>query len=362
MSFNPNHITPVTLANYEEAFLLYVDEELTPEAKKAVEDFVQLHPALKEELVSLCATKLPPDAISFEHKDDLFADSMKVATVDESLLLYIDDELPAAEAKKIKAQLNNDAAFALQYSVLLKTKLDKDEQLTYPYKKELYRRTERRIAPVWLRVAAAVVLIAGAGTAAWLGMNNSKSLDTDVAVVAPKNAVQQTTPEQKQIEKPITNNKIKAVATTEKNTVSKTENRTALNTVVATKRVAKKIQRQTFSKPHTDVTNVIASNNLPVAKKADTATLQPNTAQKKLQKSLNNPVVTSDDTPTYVSIDAPAKTTVPDDAVATTDSERSGGSVKGFLRKATRFIERRTGIKAVNDNDELLVGAVALKL
>jgi hypothetical protein len=32
------------------------------------------------------------------------------------------------------------------------------------------------------------------------------------------------------------------------------------------------------------------------------------------------------------------------------------------LRKATRTLERRTGIKAVNDDDELLVGAVALKL
>jgi hypothetical protein len=37
------------------------------------------------------------------------------------------------------------------------------------------------------------------------------------------------------------------------------------------------------------------------------------------------------------------------------------GSVKGFLRKATRVIEKRTGIDPTNDG-ELLIGAVAINL
>jgi hypothetical protein len=50
------------------------------------------------------------------------------------------------------------------------------------------------------------------------------------------------------------------------------------------------------------------------------------------------------------------------DQTAGFENNRRGGSVKGFLRKATRFIERRTGVATTNDDDELLIGAVAIKL
>jgi hypothetical protein len=43
------------------------------------------------------------------------------------------------------------------------------------------------------------------------------------------------------------------------------------------------------------------------------------------------------------------------------DNEKKS-SLKGFLRKATRFIERRTNITTTNENNELLIGAVSLKL
>jgi hypothetical protein len=48
MSFEPNNIMVLTRDNYEEYFLLYVDEELSLEQKAAVDAFVQLHPDLKE--------------------------------------------------------------------------------------------------------------------------------------------------------------------------------------------------------------------------------------------------------------------------------------------------------------------------
>ena len=53
-----NHHSPmITRDNYEELFLLYVDDELTAEQKKAVDAFVLLHPDLKAELDLLCSTK-----------------------------------------------------------------------------------------------------------------------------------------------------------------------------------------------------------------------------------------------------------------------------------------------------------------
>src|SRR6476619_5928724 len=130
MSSNPNHSTPmITRDNYEEWFLLYVDDELTAAEKKTVDDFVLRHPDLKDELGLLCSTKLPAEAIAFENKTTLFADSMKVNTEDESLLLYIDNELPDAAKSKVETQLKTDEAFALQHQLLLRAKLDKTEHV-----------------------------------------------------------------------------------------------------------------------------------------------------------------------------------------------------------------------------------------
>lgn len=375
MSSNPNHSTPmITRDNYEEVFLLYVDDELTAAEKKAVDDFVALHPDLKEELDLLYSTKLPAETISFEGKAELLADSMKVNAVDETLLLYIDNELPDAAKNKVAQQLKADDAFALQHQLLLKAKLDKTEHIPYPNKKELYRHTERRIAPVWLRVAAAVVLLVS-GTAVWMNMGSSTTSTNTVAVTTPDKTVQQPATATKPSETPGTTNEApivdhttENVAVTNESPVSKKEPSVALHTPAPVKHTVKKAQA-TFSKAHADETPAVAANknnNLPVVVKQETAVaLQPDVAKKVSKPTLNNnPVVTSDATTAYVTVDGTAKTTVPVHAggIETEQPEKSGGTVKGFLRKATRFIERRTGIKTVNDDDQLLVGAVALQL
>jgi hypothetical protein len=58
--------------NYEEFFLLYTDNELSAGDRKAVEEFVRLHPDLKEELDILIGTILIPQAIEFENKEELY--------------------------------------------------------------------------------------------------------------------------------------------------------------------------------------------------------------------------------------------------------------------------------------------------
>jgi vesicle coat complex subunit len=64
------------------------------------------------------------------------------------------------------------------------------------------------------------------------------------------------------------------------------------------------------------------------------------------KENLNNLVVTST---------SPERTT----GIGT---QTNKGSVRGLLRKATRLIEKRTGIDPTNDDGELLIGAVALRL
>lgn len=352
----------ITRDNYEEYFLMYVDEELSPAEKIAVEAFVQLHPDLKDELDLLGSTKLPSEVIAFEDKELLLADSMKTTALDETLLLYVDNELPQAEAKKIETQLASDAILASQHQLLLKTKFDPADVVSYPNKKELYRYTERRIVPVWLRVAAAVLLITG-GTALWL--NQSPDATGTVAFVTPqKVSTQTTTPSSSTTPQTTTS------TTAETPTVKTTSAEVAVATpakAVDNEKVARRTTKratttapETFSKPHTEVASNTRSNNLPVAHQEEMASLD---VAKKIKPALNKTDVTNPPLQAYVSVDATAKTTVPVAAVSLENNdEKSGGSVKGFLRKATRFIERRTGIKAVNDDNELLVGAVAVKL
>src|SRR5687767_7266297 len=184
MSSN-NHTNPViNSSNYEEWFLLYVDEELNAAERKAVEVFAAAHPQLQEELDLLCSTRLPMDTVRLENKEALFSGNMKMNTVDESLLLYIDNELNQAEQKSIEARLASDQDLQLQYLLLLKTKAAAPV-IEFPNKKSLYRHTQRRIVPIWLRAAAAVVLVAGTGAAFWFtGDTVTEGTTPEVAVVA----------------------------------------------------------------------------------------------------------------------------------------------------------------------------------
>jgi hypothetical protein len=86
-------------------------------------------------------------------------------------------------------------------------------------------------------------------------------------------------------------------------------------------------------------------------------------AVKRPQQNLNNQAVTTDAIAAYTTIEATANNSLSNFAVATTGKEiNKKGSVRGFLRKATRFIERRTGVNPTNEDDELLIGTIAIKL
>jgi len=63
--------TRIHKGNYEEFFLLYVDDELTAADRTAVESFTAGHPDLREELELLLETRLTPEKQSFGNTDAL---------------------------------------------------------------------------------------------------------------------------------------------------------------------------------------------------------------------------------------------------------------------------------------------------
>jgi anti-sigma factor RsiW len=360
MSFNPNdnNLHPISRTNYEEYFLLYADEELSPVEKTAVEEFLKEHPDLQHELDLFLQTKLPVENFSLENKEALLAGSMKLNSVDENLLLYIDNELNEAEKKAIEQKLKADKTYRSQYTDLLKTKPATTEAIIYPYKNELYRYEEKRRFPYyWLRIAAAAVIIIAMSVFVF---NYQSKQDVVVADGTKKiqPAKEVGTPETK-TEVAISNEKPNEV----KPPVAKTgETNDAPNVV---RHLEKKKQLQVIKKK--PVVIQAGENEAPVvAKKEEKEPQENNIAVSKktevpTQQTLNNPTVTP---PSVASLNNQTTTSlvaaVQNDVVKI-DNEKKA-SLKGILRKATRFIERRTNISTTNEDNELLIGAVALKL
>ncbi len=153
--------------NYEEFFLLYVDNELSAQDRNAVELFVQQNPDLGEELQLLQQSVVSHDETIFEDKQSLLKDGS--LALQEKLMLFADDELPNEERADLFNLLATDSTAAAEWKILQQTKLQPDESIVFGDKRSLYR-TEggRVIAARWWRVAAAAVLL---GFGIWLGAN-----------------------------------------------------------------------------------------------------------------------------------------------------------------------------------------------
>lgn len=170
--------------NYEEFFLLYVDNELSAAERNAVEVFVQENADLKEELLMLQQTIFNSDAVVFENKRSLLKE--EITPLQENLLLYIDNELSAAGKLNMQQLLAADAAASKEFTVLQQTKLQADTAIVFPDKKILYKKERGRVVGMpWFRIAAAAILL-GFGTWATVSVVNNITKAGDANDVAKK--------------------------------------------------------------------------------------------------------------------------------------------------------------------------------
>lgn len=350
MSFNENH--HISLHNYEEWFILYMDDELPATEKEMVDNFLLLHPHLQEELELLLSTKLPADDTVFPDKASLKADVMKLNTVDESLLLYIDNELSIPERKEVEEKIAANPDIHFQHQVLQKTKLDASEAIVYPDKTELYRRTGKEAAwfPVWMRMAVAVMILLFASL---FFLNNDHTQPT-----APGFARQEAPKPAERTAIPPANALQDAWATDVAPAIAQNEAKKLIEKPTPGKPT--RTPQQESPRPQLPA---LQESNLERAALAKVEPLHTNPSvltgeqTMALNKIVATPVVTSARATTYNPVESPGEP-----AVTEEDFKRKKSSAKGFLRKVTRFLERRTGIGTVNADNEILVGAVALKL
>jgi hypothetical protein len=355
--------------NYEEFFLLYVDNELSASERKAVELFVQENADLKEELHLLQQTVFTTDDIAFENKSSLLKE--EIAALQQNLLLYLDNELGATDKLNTEKLLKTDSTASKELAVLQKTKLQPDTAIVFANKKILYKKeTGKVVSLAWRRIAAAAILL-GFGT--WATISFVKTDKPDEITVATKAEVKSTAP--KKITLPDdAKNTLPAIAeqqlkntdrinTAEIDTIN--ESAQKYNTVYKTGLPQQKDNNIVIAKEK----NEKSSNNLPKpvyeiinkpeSNKNDVATvLQTDKAADKINSGNKIMVAELNQTNTNEVADTYALNTKftesnaeenNDDTILYMDEDKvKKTKLGGFFRKVKRVVERTANIKTGN--------------
>ncbi|MBI3139710.1 MAG: hypothetical protein HYZ15_14120 [Sphingobacteriales bacterium] len=368
----------ITRHNYEEYFILYMDNELDPAGRQMVVEFVELHPDLKEELDLLLQYKLVPDTgIIFTGKKELLKGEeqalVNLSNYEEYLLLYTDNELTAGQKAAVESFAAENLAVKKELDLLQFTRLQ-PETISFPNKETLYRKEEKvRALPIrWWRAAAAI-LILGIGLTTALLVNNKPATDTaaagttgqkEVSRPAQANsnpeketgvallnnpagtAVKQDAAQTSPVTAPVYIQRNNPVAVKDKNAVNKNDRPAPVQNnepVFATKN-----DKPTNNLPQ-PVNNLNVTGNTP----KNVIVYNPAPEEKNATKNeLATTVVTN-------------PTVSPSDFTEASMKEGAGGKknkLRGFFRKVTRTFEKRTHINPTDDDNRLLVGGLAIRL
>ena len=343
--------------NYEEVFLLYVDKELTAANRTMVENFVIANPDLKEELELLkqtsFATDITIDAAFLESLLKPVAEETIIS--EEQLLLFVDDELNAHEAKEVRKSIAVSEYLQKEVQLLQRSKLVADTSIVFPNKSILLRQETHAkvfymsaVVRKW-SAAAAVILLLGSGV--WLLMNNKKLVPPVV-----KNNPSQIISEPYKKEKkevvtpaPVIN---EMIVQQQKNTIKPT-------TTSPLK------QKNTPASPVIKRNEIVLVNNdnknqLPVPDKKTNeqeriANVEPIVTKPKINLGTESnktttttvPIITNTTKPqaSYAAYNNDNEVNEEDNSLLNEKRQRSSG-LKGFLKKAKRTLERRTGVQS----------------
>jgi len=372
--YNDNNPEMIHLGNYEEFFILYMDGELSEEQMTAVDQFLVQHPDLQTEFEMLLSTKLPEENFSFD-TSSLTADAMKMETAGERLLLFIDNELPANEASKLQAELKGNKDLATQFELLQKTRLDASETVVFPDKASLYRKEENRraiIAP-WMRIAAAAAVILAIGGGYFLSQGGKESAG-DAPSVAVQSGVKKTNSvdtnlpsagqktQDGQSVQPVEMNTPAENAMATTTTVPATAKKGSSSTTAEPRKFAPG-KDQNISEPDQQQIAQVSTPRVERTNAIEGVTASTSSVDPRSEILNNNPVTSSSSSrfTNVAAVQQGGQNATPAITGDVASNNNNKGSVKGFLRKATRLIEKKTGIDPTNDG-ELLIAAVAINL
>ncbi len=308
----------INLANYEEWFLLYADNELTTDQKQLVDEFVINNPSAQKEFELLQKTKLHPEKIVFNNKEVLYrkenvrrlpvywwraAAAVLIIALGLTTFLVLNNKPSTESAPIVKTpaakQLNPETTTTIQpdKESIVAEVIEKQDpvSITTPEEKD---KIQQAIAPVKIE--------------------NKNNIAIKNAVVKPE------------LNTPIKNNKLQSK---KEEPVFVTNNNKQGNNLP-----------QPINNPNVknDATNnAIANNNIP--------------NKPKQTESLTNPVVTTTTT-------QPSDYTNASFIEEESQQDDKKNKLRGFFRKLTRTFEKRTNIDATDDDNKLLVAGLSIKL
>ncbi len=241
--------------NYEEFFLLYTDQELSPADRMAVEQFVRENPDLADELYALQQATLPIDDLLTIDKSALYrnaGEEIGLHNHTELFLLYVDNELSSAEREKVETFVLQHPALQETFMQLKQTVLPQ-EQILFPDKSSLYKNESEKRPVVymrWMRMVAAAAVI-GFGFFFWTISERTATVSTPnqelAAVTESKNNNRNTTNNPKLITESVSTEKenntgsVHTGVAAEQHTIQSLQQSVAINTPVLNTREESKI-------------------------------------------------------------------------------------------------------------------------
>jgi hypothetical protein len=196
----------ITRHNYEEYFILYIDNELNAAERKAVELFVQENPDLEEELIMLQQSVMRPDThLEFAHKESLMKDTASQGPVNEGnyeeyFVLYGDGELTHEEKELVEQFVYKYPQYQTAFELIQQARLV-PETMSFPHKAYLYRNEEddNKVVPFgWWRMVAAAVVLLVVGSLGWYVSVKKDGDQSAVVVTKPKTEKQEPVVAQKE--------------------------------------------------------------------------------------------------------------------------------------------------------------------
>ncbi len=344
--------------NYEEYFILYMDNELGAVERRQVEEFVKLHPDLKDELDSLLHYKLTPDhSITYPAKADLLKGknglAINLANYEEWLVLFIDNELNEDDRLMVESFITDNPQVQPELELLQKIKLQ-PENIIMADKSSLYRREERKVPVLWWRMAAAAILLAiFITTGLLLNKRNSTSktevVDNNPVIVPEKKNVTPVIADRIKPELPL--KKEIGTAVIKKNNVSADPEKIVKN-IPEIKKKEEAVVVNNDNKPSNNLPQPVI-NNIPANNIPKDALAKENIP---IPADVTSPIANPSDIKAAV---YPSST---DEGFAKEGKDGKKNKLRGLFRKITRTFEKRTNIDPASDDNKLLVGGFSINL
>ncbi len=377
----------INLHNYEEFFLLYADNELPAAARAEVEAFVQQHPDLKKELELFREFKMTPENnIVFPGKESLLKPENMEAGINASnyemfFVQYHDDELTNAEKAMVEEFVYSHPQYQSGFELIQQVKLEPETSIVFPNKESLYRREEDddKVVPFrWWRLAVAALLLLAVGI--WWLTNNNGQPNKEVVKnsqgnqqpttikKADANKSNQLTPQTQKEEIAVVKDDADKNSTGKNNTTTgqQKQNRQdkenkaqfALNKQGKNKNTVPVKEKQFIAQKETGNDNFKSSNINGTKEPENNIAINANIPSSGKEPIIDQPtkIINADEpnknnTVTYASLNNE------DNVQVLNTSMNRKNNLRGFLRKASRFISKKSSLGNDDGNRKgILIG------